>query len=162
MDARYFEDWKVGDRIETMGRTVGDAEISQFVALGGFFEELFMNSEYMAKQSLYPRRFAPGALIFSFAEGLIIMSGCIHGVGLALVAVDGMAFTRPLFVGDTMKVLVEVTDTRPTSRGDRGIVTFRHTVKNQHGEDVMKCSVKRMLKGHRFIASAPVEHGTRQ
>jgi len=146
MEARYFEDWKTGDRIETLGRTVGDAEISQFVALGGFFEELFMSAEYVAKRSIYPKRFAPGALIFSFTEGLIIMSGCIHGVGLALVSVDNMTFKRPLFTGDTMKVLVEVTDTRPTSRPDRGIVTFRHTVKNQNGEDVMECTVKRMLR----------------
>jgi acyl dehydratase len=152
MDARYFEDWKIGDCLETLGRTVGDAEISQFVALGGFFEELFMNSEYVAKQSLYPKRFAPGALIFSFTEGLIILSGCIHGVGLALVSVDGMSFKRPLFAGDTMKVLVEVVDTRPTSRGDRGIVTFRHSVQNQHGEEVMQCTVKRMLKGRNFNA----------
>jgi acyl dehydratase len=152
MDPRYFEDWKAGDSIETLGRTVGDSEISQFVALGGFFEELFMNSEYIAKHSLYPRRFAPGALIFSFTEGLIIMSGCIHGVGLALVSVDRMSFKRPLFSGDTMKVMVEVIETRPTSRGDRGIVTFRHTVRNQNGEEVMECTVKRMLKGHKFNA----------
>ena len=150
MESRYFEDWKVGDRIETLGRTVGDAEISQFVALGGLFEELFINSEYVARRSLYPKRFAPGALIFSFTEGLIILSGCIHGVGLALVSVDGMTFKRPLFAGDTMKVFVEVTDTRSTSRGDRGIVTFRHTVKNQNGEDVMECTVKRMLRGRNF------------
>jgi len=150
MDARYFEDWKVGDRLETLGRTVGDAEISQFVALGGFFEELFISEEYVAKRSLYPKRFAPGALIFSFTEGLIILSGCIHGVGLALVGVDGMTFKRPLFDGDTMRVTVEVTATRPTSQGDRGIVTFRHTVKNQHGEDVMECTVKRMLKGRNY------------
>jgi acyl dehydratase len=150
MDARYFEDWKVGDRLETLGRTVGDAEISQFVALGGFFEELFISEEYVAKRSLYPKRFAPGALIFSFTEGLIILSGCIHGVGLALVGVDGMTFKRPLFAGDTMQVTVEVTATRPTSQGDRGIVTFRHTVKNQHGEDVMECTVKRMLKGRNY------------
>jgi acyl dehydratase len=36
--------------------------------------------------------------------------------------------------------------------GDRGILTFRHTVKNQHGEHVMECPVKRMLKGHNFAA----------
>jgi acyl dehydratase len=150
MDARYFEDWKVGDRLETLGRTVGDAEISQFVGLGGFFEELFISEEYVAKRSLYPKRFAPGALIFSFTEGLIILSGCIHGVGLALVGVDGMTFKRPLFAGDTMRVTVEVIATRPTSQGDRGIVTFRHTVKNQHGEDVMECTVKRMLKGRNY------------
>jgi acyl dehydratase len=150
MDARYFEDWKVGDRLETLGRTVGDSEISQFVALGGFFEELFISEEYVAKRSLYPKRFAPGALIFSFTEGLIILTGCIHGVGLALVSVDGMTFKRPLFAGDTMKVIVAVTETRPTSRGDRGIVTFRHTVRNQNGEDVMECTVKRMLKGRNY------------
>jgi len=146
MEARYFEDWKAGDRLETLGRTVGDAEISQFVALGGFFEELFINAEYVAKGSLYPKRFATGALIFSFTEGLIILSGCIHGVGLALVSVDGMTFKRPLFAGDTMKVSVEVIEARATSRPDRGIVTFRHTVRNQNGEDVMECTVKRMLR----------------
>jgi acyl dehydratase len=150
MEARHFEDWKVGDRIETMSRTVGDSEISQFVALGGFFEELFMSMEYVAHKSLYPKRFAPGALIFSFTEGLIILSGCIHGVGLALVGVDAMTFKRPLFAGDTMRVIVDVTDTRATSKGDRGIVTFRHRVLNQSGEDVMECTVKRMLKGRNY------------
>src|SRR5271168_3630114 len=150
MDARYFDDWKVGDRIETLGRTVGDAEISQFVALGGFFEELFISNEYVAKRSLYPKRFAPGALIFSFTEGLIILSGCIHGVGLALVSVNAMTFKRPLFAGDTMRVIVDVTDARPTSKGDRGIVTFRHHVLNQSSEDIMECIVKRMLKGRNY------------
>src|SRR5260370_28457707 len=145
MDPRYVEDWKVGDRIETLGRTVGDSEISQFVALGGFFEELFISEEYVKKGSLYPKRFAPGALIFSFTEGLIILSGCIHGVGLALVSVDNMTFKRPLFAGDTMKVQVEVTESRPTSRGDRGIVTFRHREMNQHGEEVVARTRQRLL-----------------
>ncbi|MGH7985102.1 MAG: MaoC family dehydratase [Candidatus Binataceae bacterium] len=150
MEPRYFGEWQVGDVIETLGRTVGEAEISQFVALGGFFEELFINAEYVAKGSLYPRRFAPGALIFAFTEGLIILTGCIHGVGLALVSVDGMTFKRPLFAGDTMRVRVEVTETRATSKGDRGIVTFRHTVLNQRGEEVMQCTVKRMLRTRNF------------
>ncbi|HZO81450.1 MAG TPA: MaoC family dehydratase N-terminal domain-containing protein [Candidatus Binataceae bacterium] len=153
METRYFEDWKVGDRIETLGRTVGDAEISQFVGLSGMFEELFMNEEYVKKSSLYPRRFAPGALIFAFTEGLIILSGCIHGVGLALVALENMTFRRPLFAGDTMRVRVEVIETRASSRGDRGLVTFRHTVLNQEGETVMECTVKRMLRGRNFKIS---------
>ncbi len=146
MEPRYFEDWKAGDRIETLGRTVGDAEISQFVALGGFFEELFINQQYVEKSSLYPKRFAPGALTFAFTEGLIILTGCIHGVGLALMSVDNMTFKRPLFAGDTMRVVAEVIDTRASSRPDRGVVTFRHTVLNQKGEEVMECAVKRMLR----------------
>lgn len=154
MEPRFFEDWKSGDRIETLGRTVGDAEISQFVALGGFFEELFISQEYVEKSSLYPKRFAPGALTFAFCEGLIILSGCILGVGLALVSVDNMTFKRPLFAGDTMHVRVEVTDTHPSSRGDRGVVTFRHTVVNQRGEEIMECTVKRLLRGRNYKPAA--------
>jgi acyl dehydratase len=146
METRYFEDWKVGDTIETMGRTIGEAEISQFVSLGGFFEELFVSDEYVKKSSIVPKRFAPGAMTFSFAEGLIILTGCIHGVGLALLSVDGMTFKQPLFPGDTMRVRVTVTETRSTKRNDRGIVTFAHSVLNQKDEAVMECTVKRMLR----------------
>ena len=146
MEAKFFEDWQVGDQIETMGRTVGDSEISQFVALGGFFEELFMNQDFIEKSGPYPTRIAPGALIFAFAEGLIILTGCIHRVGLALISVEQMDFRRPLKVGDTMRVRVKVLETRPTSRADRGIVTFLHTVLNQKDEEIMECRVKRMLR----------------
>src|SRR5581483_12290796 len=100
VDAKYFDDWRVGETIETMGRTVGEAEISQFVSLGGFFEELFTNQDYMARSGPYPSRIAPGALTFAFSEGLIILTGCIHRVGLALISVEKMAFKRPLIAGD--------------------------------------------------------------
>jgi acyl dehydratase len=146
MEPRYFEDWKVGDQFETMSRTVGDAEISQFVALCGMYEELFTSQQYIEQHSIYPKRFAPGALTFAFTEGLIILSGCIHGVGLALVSVDGLVLKRPLFAGDTMRVRVEVAAVRETKRNDRGIVTFAHTVLNQDGEAVMECRVQRMLR----------------
>ena len=146
MEAKYFEDWRVGEEIETMGRTVGDSEISQFVALGGFYEEIFMNQDFIAKSGPYPTRIAPGALIFAFAEGLIILTGCIHRIGMALISVEEMNFRRPLKVNDTMRVRVGVIETRKTSKPDRGIVTFMHTVLNQNDEEVMQCRVRRMLR----------------
>jgi len=146
VDARYFDDWRVGETIETMGRTVGEAEISQFVSLGGFFEELFTNQDYMTKSGPFPNRIAPGALTFAFAEGLIILTGCIHRVGLALLSVEKMSFKRPLMAGDTIHVRVTVADVQPTSKPDRGIVTFDHSVINQRGEAIMECTVKRMLR----------------
>ncbi len=150
MDARYFEDWKVGDRRTTWGRTVGDAEISQFVALGGFFEELFISEEYVAKRSLYPKVRSRRSSFPLLRDSSSSPDASTVSVS-ALVSVDGMTFKRRLFAGDTMgKVTVEATETRPTSRGDRGIVTFRHTVRNQNGEDVMECTVKRMLKGRNY------------
>lgn len=146
MEPRYFEDWKVGDSIQTLGRTIGDSDITQFVTLTGMFEELFISQEYIEKKSIYPKRFAPGALTFAYTEGLIILSGCLHGVGLALLSIDNLALKRPLFVGDTMRVRVDVTGTRPTKRSDRGVVTFLHTVLNQNDEPVMECTVQRMIR----------------
>lgn len=146
MEPKFFEDWRVGEQVETMGRTVGDSEISQFVALGGFFEELFMNRDFIEKSGPYPTRIAPGALIFAFAEGLIILTGCIHRIGMALISVEQMTFKRPLKVNDTMRVRVAVVETRKTSKPDRGIVTFLHIVLNQNDEEVMECRVKRMLR----------------
>jgi len=35
---------------------------------------------------------------------------------------------------------------RQTSKADRGIVTFQHTVLNQNDENIMECRVKRMLR----------------
>jgi len=146
MDAKFFDDWKVGDTLETMGRTIGEAEISQFVGLGGFFEELFIDQEYMKKSGPFPARIAPGAFTFALSEGLIILTGCIHRVGLALLSVDNMTFKRPLMAGDTIHVRVRVLDAKPTSRGDRGVVTFAHSVINQRSEEIMECTVKRMLR----------------
>lgn len=146
MDAKFFDDWKVGETLETMGRTVGEAEIAQFVGLGGFFEELFIDQEYMAKSGPYPARIAPGAMTFALSEGLIILTGCIHRVGLALLSVEKMSFKRPLMAGDTIHVRVTVTEAVPTSKPDRGIVTFAHSVTNQRGTEIMECTVKRMLR----------------
>ncbi|MGO9450527.1 MAG: MaoC/PaaZ C-terminal domain-containing protein [Candidatus Binataceae bacterium] len=146
MEAKFFDDWRVGETIETMGRTVGEAEISQFVSVGGFFEELFINQDYMTKSGPYPTRIAPGALTFAFSEGLIILTGCIHRVGLALLSVEKMNFKRPLMAGDTIHVRVTVLDTQTTSKPDRGIVTFTHSVINQRSEEIMECIVKRMLR----------------
>ncbi len=146
MEAKFFDDWRVGETLETMGRTVGEAEISQFVGVGGFFEELFINQDYMSKSGPYPSRIAPGALTFAFSEGLIILTGCIHRVGMALLSVEKMTFKRPLVAGDTIHVRVTVTDVQSTSKPDRGIVTFVHSVINQRREEIMECTVKRMLR----------------
>jgi acyl dehydratase len=54
---------------------------------------------------------------------------------------------KPVFIGDTLSVDIKVVDTRKTKKPDRGIVTFRHRVKNQAGVEVMVYTVKRMMRG---------------
>jgi acyl dehydratase len=49
-------------------------------------------------------------------------------------------------VGDTIHVEVEVTECRPTSKGDRGLARFNNKVLNQRGETVLEYNPLRLLK----------------
>jgi acyl dehydratase len=144
-DAIHFEGFRVGDRYRTLGRTVSDYEILSFATLAGFNEPLFMDLEYIQRESVFKTRVAPGVLTFAIAEGLALQTGMFHGTGLALMHYD-VRVVAPVLAGDTIRLEIEVADKRETKKSDRGIVTFRHRVVNQRGEPVMEATVTRMIK----------------
>jgi acyl dehydratase len=143
--AVHYEGFRVGDRHRTLGRTVGEYEILSFVTLAGFTEPLFMDLEYIQRESVFKTRVAPGVLTFALAEGLALQTGMFHGTGLALMSYD-VRVVGPVLAGDTIHLEIEVVDKRETKKPDRGIVTFRHQVVNQRGETVMDATVTRMIK----------------
>lgn len=143
--ARHFEDLAVGFRCPTLGRTVSEFEILQFATLAGFTEPLFMDLEYIRRESVFGARVAPGVLTFALAEGLVLQTGILHGTGLALLSYE-VRVVAPVLAGDTIMVEIEVVDRRETKRPDRGIVTFRHLVVNQRGETVLEAVIQRMMK----------------
>ena len=144
-----FEQHEIGATFRTLGRTVSETDIVTFVNLCGFTEPLFMDMEYVARESVFKRRAAPGALTFALAEGLIIQTGLIHGTGMAYLGGE-VRVVGPVLEGDTLAVEVEVTDKRETKKSDRGIVSYRHRVLNQRGELVLEAKVQRMIRraGH--------------
>ena len=140
-----FDDYKVGSTYRTLGRTVSETDIVNFVNLGGFTEPLFMDMEFVARASVFKRRAAPGALTFSLSEGLIMQTGLIHGTGMAWLGGE-IKVVAPVLQGDTIHVEIEVVDKRETKKPDRGIVTYKHRVLNQRGEVVMELTLQRMIK----------------
>jgi acyl dehydratase len=140
-----YEEHEVGAVYRTLGRTVSEADICAFVNLCGFNEPLFMDMEYVAKESVFKRRAAPGAMTFSLSEGLIMQTGLIHGTGMSYLGGE-IRIVSPVLEGDTLTVSVTITDKRETRKPDRGIVTYRHEVTNQRGEVVLEATVKRMIK----------------
>lgn len=140
-----YEEHTVGAVYRTLGRTVSEADICAFVNLCGFNEPLFMDMEYVAKESVFKRRAAPGAMTFSLSEGLIMQTGLIHGTGMSYLGSE-IRIVSPVLEGDTLHVSVTITDKRETKKPDRGIVTYRHEVTNQRGEIVLEATVKRMIK----------------
>jgi len=140
-----FEEHTVGATYRTQARTVSEADICAFVNLCGFTEPLFYDMEYVARESVFKGRPAPGALTFALSEGLIIQTGLIHGTGMAYLGGE-IRIAGPVLAGDTLSVSVTVADKRETKRTDRGIVTYRHQVTNQRGEVVLDAVVKRMIR----------------
>ena len=143
--AVHFEEFRVGDHYRTLGRTVSDFEVLQFVTLAGFTEPLFMDMEYIRRESVFGSRVTPGVLTFALAEGLVLQTGILHGTGLALLSYD-VRVLAPVLAGDTIRVDIEVLETRETRKPDRGVVTFRHRISNQREEPVMEATIARMIK----------------
>jgi len=141
----YFEDYTVGKTVRTYGRTVTETDLVNFTTLCRFFEPLFIDQPYVEKSSAYKKRIAPGALTFSLAEGLTILSGILYKTGMAFLGVE-MKVLEPTFIGDTLTVEIEVVAKRETKKPDRGIVTYLHRVVNQEGTPVMEYTIKRMIR----------------
>jgi acyl dehydratase len=144
-DGIDFESHAVGAVYHTLGRTVSETDIVTFVNLCGFNEPLFMDMEYVRRESVFGRRAAPGAMTFALSEGLIMQTGLIHGTGMAYLGGDIRA-VAPVLEGDTIRVEVEVSDKRETKKPDRGIVTYAHRVLNQRDELVLEARVQRMIR----------------
>lgn len=136
----------------TASRTITEADLMTFVQWGGFNEPLFWDASH-AGAGGYTGRLCPGALVYCFAEGLVLQSLALHGTGLAFLSME-LRVKGPTYVGDTLHAIVETTSARPTSSGGRGIVASRVTVRNQKGEDVLEFTPVRMIRGKDFVEAA--------
>lgn len=145
LEGLYFEDFALGKKLKTHSRTITETDLVNFMSLCGFFESLFMDRKYVEEETNFGKPIVPGALSFSYAEGLTILSGILHHTGMAFLGLE-MQILKPVFVGDTIGVEIEVIEKRETQKPDRGIVTFRHRVLNQKEEAVMDYKVKRMIR----------------
>jgi acyl dehydratase len=136
-----YEDLKVGFRFRTHRRTIAESDVTGFVNLTWLTEELFAVADDSSRA--IKGRAVPGALVYSFAEGLLLPS--MQDTGLAFLNAT-LDVKGPTVVGDTIHVECEVTEARLTSKGDRGLVRFNNKVLNQRGETVLEYNPLRMLK----------------
>ncbi len=133
--SRFFEDFQVGDRYPTYGRTITEGDLSLFCALVGYHVPLFIDEEY-AKRTPYGGRIVPSAMIMAYSTGMT--ESLFRTTVLALLGVDRGRFLAPVRPGDTIRTEVEVIAKKETSDPSRGIVVFRDRVINQRGEIVFE------------------------
>jgi acyl dehydratase len=139
MAGRFYEDWKVGDRIEhELRRTVTETDNLLITALTHNPQPLHLDAE-AASQSEFGRILVNGVFTFGLMIGVSV-GDTTQGVLIANLGYDQVVMPSPVFVGDTLRgetTVAELKDSR--SRPQAGIVTFAHRMLNQRGEVVCRC-----------------------
>ena len=144
-----FEEMTVGTSFRTAHRTITESDLMSFVNLGGFNEPLFYDARHAAGGG-YTGRLVPGAFVYMVGEGLILQTNVLHGTGLAFMHME-FSVNGPTYVGDTLHVVVTVTDNRRASKGERGIVTTRCDIVNQRDEIVAVFTPVRLIRGRDYV-----------
>ena len=141
---KYYEDFEIDGTDESAGRTITEADIVYFAGASGDHHPLHTDEEF-ASRGHFGRRIAHGALVFSIATGLFVQMGGPNRALLAYYGIDRLRFTRPVYIGDTVRVRVRVLEKTAKDR-ERGVVCFEKTVLNQHDETVIAYTDKMLFK----------------
>ena len=147
MDQKYFEDLKLGDQDQTVGRTITEADIVNFAGLSGDFNPIHMDQAF-AEKTFFKKRIAHGILVFSVASGLFTQSEMNTFMKKSVIALMEIKwkFLKPVFIGDTIHLEVEIIEKKETSKPDRGIVILKRTVVNQKGDAVQEGDIIMMIR----------------
>ena len=141
----FYEDLPLGRQFKTIGRTVTEPDIVNFINTTGMTEVIFMDLEFVEHESDIKGRVAPGALGYTFAEGLLVQATMQH-TGFAFLNME-LSIEAPVFAGDTLHVECEVIEARLSkSRPGRGLVRTRNKVVKQDDTVALIYTPLRMIK----------------
>jgi itaconyl-CoA hydratase len=133
---QYGDEFSIGDVYHTAAITITETHLVNWAGLTMDFYPLHMDKEYAAKTP-FGERLAHGPLIFAVAVGLVGMSGIGGTAAIAWLGTDNMKMLKPVKIGDTVRVEVEVMEQRTTRKPEQGVQMWRYTVKNQRDEAVL-------------------------
>lgn len=131
----YFDEFEVGDRYRSAGRTITEADIVTFAGLSADYTPLHVDKEHAA-QSIFGQRVAHGLLTLALASGLeFLLMGPGESQVLAFYGLERVRLVQAVRIGDTIFLEGEVVELHARN-ADQGLVRSRQAVRNQDGETV--------------------------
>lgn len=137
MAGLYFEEFSVGQSVTTAARTVGEDAIFSFAGLTGDYNQIHTDAAFAATTQ-FGQRIAHGLLGLSIAVGLLMRTGVLEGTVLAFREIVEWKFVKPVFIGDTLRVEMEVKELKAMPRIGGGQALVALDVKNQKDETLMR------------------------
>jgi len=133
---QYFEDYEPGFRRGTLGRTITEADIVIHAGQTGDNFPHHMDAHWCATQD-FGQRIAHGTLVFSVGIGMTASTINPHAMSYGY---DRLRFTRPVFIGDTIRVAATISEKRDhPKRPEVGVVVEKIEMFNQASEIVLAC-----------------------
>ncbi|QHE84461.1 MaoC family dehydratase [Hydrogenophaga sp. BPS33] len=140
----FWDDLEPGMRYRSRGRTITETDLVNFVNASWLTEGLFTSVDPAEREhSAISGRVVPGALVYSYAEGMSKYT--MQGIGLAFLEAT-MVVKGPTRVGDTIHVECEVTEKKMTSKPGRAVMRSLVDVVNQHGQTVLTYTAVRLVR----------------
>lgn len=135
----YYEDLPVGTVRLSSRRTLTETDLSMFSMLSGDWNAVHADAITMSERG--SDRILHGVLGIAVLTGLMDKAGWFDTSALAMTGINDWRFLRPLLIGDTIHVRMEITERRPTRKPGRGYVDRRFSIINQHDEVVQEGSI---------------------
>jgi acyl dehydratase len=141
MAGLYYEDFDIGMEFRhPLTRTVTEMDNVLFCAMTHNPQPLHLDEEF-SKQTEYGQRIVNSLFTLGLVIGVTVADTTL-GTTLGNLGMTDIRFAKPVFHGDTLRVVTRILDKRESrSRPNAGIVTFEHAGFNQRGEEV--CHVVR-------------------
>lgn len=139
----YFEEFEIGVKLVTRGRTVTESDIVQFAGLTGDYNPMHTDAEY-TKKSFMGQRVAHGMLVISYAMGLAYQLGILEQTVLAFRGLE-MKFSAPVMIGDTIHAELTVVEKKEAARLGGGTVVIDLKILNQENKTVQKGTITLLM-----------------
>ncbi|MDR1623166.1 MAG: MaoC family dehydratase N-terminal domain-containing protein [Synergistaceae bacterium] len=133
---KYFEDFEIGEKHLSSGRTMTDADIRLFIGCSDNTHPLHVDAEYCKNFPAVGRPVVQGVLTLGVADGFMAKEVLPTKVSMIHYGHEKVRYVKPVYPGDTVHCEFQVAE-KVVKNDEFGIVRWDVTVKNQKDEVVL-------------------------
>ncbi|MCR4265277.1 MaoC/PaaZ C-terminal domain-containing protein [Nitratireductor sp. ZSWI3] len=133
----YFEDFSPGQVFQTGGRTITETDLTMFSMLTGDWNAIHSDADY-ARTTRYGERLVHGSFGIGLAIGLMHGLGIFEGSAVAMLGISEWRFERPILIGTTLHLRLEVIDAERGRTGRTGRIGRHFKLIDGPGEVVQQ------------------------
>jgi acyl dehydratase len=141
---RVFDEFEIGQRFVTPGRTITEGDIGAFAGLTGDYNPVHTDETFAAATD-FGSRIAHGPMGIGMAFGLASRLDLIDGTVVALLGVI-WDFKAPMRPGDTVRALIGVIGKRPVKNPSLGLIELTIELVSQRDEILQSGSARLLLR----------------